>query len=571
MDSGMNHDHAPAVVERVVDSLDGAFEQSERYFATIGAGLAEAIVDFGRLTTTFETLSTSLENDDMREAADRLTMISRAIDAMAEALVGERATFVELLAINREVAERLARLQDGARTMTILTLNAKIEAARLDREEEDLSIFSIEMARTVKIAQETVDAHSSEQTSLIRLLGSACSAQADFENSHRDKIASISQELRSAFAIVDERRQRAAKVAARVGDHSKQISSAIGVAIIALQIGDNTRQRVEHVVEALRLLRSAAPIDDEAEDEATLRLVCLLEGAQLDAAASGFEDGVRHINEALEQLDRDCAAIGAQGKQICEATDGDQTSFFGVLKEKLQASQQLMGECAAASASLDEAKSAALRTLIALQERMDALEQAVNQMTLVGINAGLKSRQFGLAGLALGVIAEQLRSNAKQISCDAELLMPSLARALALARGFEEQTKTLVGIEDFEAELSAALSTFDDAAVRLDAAFASLLADSGRVNRFLSSSIVDLAPQQTLCAVLRDASLDLYRAARELPSTTSALASPSFLRSLWTLYTMEGERIVHRKFAEAPSRAEPPPPATADLDDILFA
>ncbi|WP_155931281.1 MULTISPECIES: hypothetical protein [Methylosinus] len=570
----MSHSAALSVVDRIAASLDGVFQDSERVFAAIGAGLGDAIVDFGGLTATFETLSTGLENDDMCEVANRLAKISGALDAVGEEMVGEQAALAELLAINREVADLLRRLQDGARTMTILTLNAKIEATRLDRDGEDLSIFSVEMARTVKVAQETVDAHGGEQAELIGKLASACLAQVEFERHYRGKIATVSQELRRAFGLVDERRRRAAKTAAGVGARSKQISSAIGVAIIALQIGDNTRQRIEHVVDALHMSRTTSPTLGSDKAIATLRTICLLEAAQIDAASSGFDDGLRQIREALEQLVEDCTAIGSEGAQIWGADNVANGSFLGALIEKLEASRQLMQECATASTAVEKVKFEALQTLISLEERMCSLEQAVKQMMLVGINAGLKSRQFGSGGLALGVIAEQLRSNAQRISSDAEMLMPSLGRALSLARGFVA-TKTSVGIDDFGADLSATLGDLDVIAQRLEGAFGSLLTDSRRVTDFLGGSIAELVPLQRVCDASSRAARDLEQAAFDLPELSDDLAaSASLLEAIWGLYTMEGERILHRGVVEPEGYRRPTPcnsDAEEDLGDILFA
>lgn len=576
---GMSFASSIATVDRVADSLDDVFQDSERTFATIGAGLGDAITNFATLTTTFETLSTSLENDDMRNAADRLTKIAGAIDSMSAALVSERSALAELLAVNREISGGLGRLQSGARTMTILTLNAKIEAARIDRNEEDISIFSIEMARTVKTAQDTVEMHSSAQANLTRLLEVACTEQAQFESTHRDKMVSIAQELLNAFGVVDDRRRQAAAIASGIGERSMQISASIGSAIVALQIGDNTRQRVEHVVSALRLLRSTLPSKSGVAgefsdvDHAMARSVLLLESAQIDAASEGFEDGVRQIREALERLAQDCAAIGEEGKQICSAGNGARGSFLDILKEKLATSKRLMRECAAASASVDNAKASALRTLISLQERMASLNEAVKQMTLVGINAALKSRHFGSDGLGLCVIAEQLRSYAKQISADAETLMPSLSRAIALAHGLEVRRASLVGMDDFEAELSTALDSFDDIALRLDRAFASLLSDVEKVNGFLGYSACDLAPQEVLCSVLRGAGRKLDGIARSVPDVSIRGSTNGFLDSLWSLYTMDGERSVHRRFCE-PSDDDGLVSSSsldAGLDDILFA
>ncbi|WP_400771469.1 hypothetical protein [Methylosinus sporium] len=303
------------------------------------------------------------------------------------------------------------------------------------------------------------------------------------------------------------------------------------------------------------------------------RAVLALEGAQVEAASGGFEDGVRQIRDSLARLTEDCAEIGDEGRLICSAGDGAPGSLFDVLKEKLAVSKRLMRECVAASASLESAKASALQTLISLQERMESLNEAVKQMTLVGINAALKSRHFGSDGLGLGVIAEQLRSYAKQISADAETLMPALSRAITLAHGLELRRGGLVGLDEFEAELSRALEGFDEIALGLDSAFASLLADVGKLEGFLGGALRELASQDQICSLLRIASRELDIAVEIIPETSGTTFDESIFDSLWSLYTMDGERSVHMRHHErsdgvawAPANA-----VEAELDDILFA
>jgi hypothetical protein len=589
MKTSMCDGYSIAVLDEIVGSLDGLFQEGEQTFAAIGEGLGDAIGNFATLTTMFETLSTGLENDDMRDAADRLAKISQAVMSMSDALASEHSVLAELLAVNREVSNRLGRLQDSARTMTMLTLNAKIEAARIDRLGEDLSIFSVEMAKTVKSAQETVDAHSLEQADLIRLLSSACAVQAEFAATHREMLALISREMMAGFETVDGRRRDAAIMAAGVGQRSRQIASAVGVAIIALQIGDTTRQRVEHTVDALRMLRSGLKPDasdaagselwpiglgDDDRDEA-FRSVCLLQIGQIDGTLEGFEEGLRNIHDALERLTQDCAAIGRQGQRICGASGGVAGSFFGALKEKLEVAKRLMDDCKIAGASVDRAKAAALETLMALRERMAALDKVVNEMTFVGVNAAVKARQFGSEGLGLGVIAEQLRIYAKQIAGDARLLIPSLQRAIDLAQGFEVGGSSADRIAEFDMELSAILDSFENCGTGLDAALAALLLDAEQVSVFLNNSVVRLVPQTAVCAVLRGTGHKLDRIVESLPppQPTPHSLIPLF-QSLWALYTMEGERRIHTHLCELPGAGAAMAISSSEassLDDILFA
>ncbi|MFX8453401.1 hypothetical protein ABTL48_20620, partial [Acinetobacter baumannii] len=75
----------------------------------------------------------------------------------------------------------------------------------------------------------------------------------------------IGQRLRQNLAAVAAHRRQAATAAMEIGRRSQAIAEGVGRTVVALQIGDITRQRLEHIDHAVAVLvRGLEPPVDAA-------------------------------------------------------------------------------------------------------------------------------------------------------------------------------------------------------------------------------------------------------------------------------------------------------------------
>jgi hypothetical protein len=561
----MTSSSLPILLQATSDRLNGLFDERERLFLAIGQSLGDAITQIGKVTNAFETLPSLLENSALRRAAERISGVARTTDAIRHAVTDENVALIELVALNGEIAERLMCLQRSIRTIAILTSNAKIEAARVEQGGGDFFIFTTEIAQLAKQAQDTVDVYMNEQRKLALLLSNVRKAQTQFQHKYSGTLVSISEELDATLAAVDARRSRAAASAGNIAARSKRINAAIGTAVMALQISDTTRQRIEHVHLVLEHIRDGfrGHSDHQADDVWSRSLteaarddvagaICRLQSVQLDDALLEYEETVGKVYDSLAQLVDECRGVASEGSDVYGSTGQETESFLEVLKNKLRLSVVLIHDCQIARSSATHATAIVATTVRQLQEKLSSIDQIVVDMTLVGMNAALKSRQLGNLGRGLGIIADELRVYATQTAKGADALRPALASAIGSAEGF---CKTRLSQDEDKAnldeELAAAMKGLGECATKLNEALSALSCGAKQVGKVLEVSAARIDEQKGAPAALHQAQLELDLLAKSRPHTESGSAAFDEMTDLiWGCYTMARERAVHEKFLE---------------------
>ena len=108
------------------------------------------------------------------------------------------------------------------------------------------------------------------------------------------------------------------------------------------------------------------------------------------------------------------------------ARTADSVSFLTRIKQTLAQASTLIGTCESAGRSVDEALAIVEDTLAKFRQAIAGLAEATVDITLIGMNAGLKASHLGSRGSAFVVIANELKATADQVSAGAGRLRPVL-------------------------------------------------------------------------------------------------------------------------------------------------
>lgn len=578
-----------SALNAIAGKVDSAFTERERAFGDIGKRLGDAVLEIAQITSLVDGLPGLLESETLNDATARVSKVARMISAIGSVIPDENRALTELLKVNKDVASGLERLQNNIRIISILTLNAKIEAASVEREESDFSSFTLEIAQLAATARATVDGYLREHRKLVALLKGACKSKALFQQKYQSPLLSLSGQLSESLKAVESRRRQAAESALDIGACSKRINAAIGGAVMALQISDITRQRIEHVHFAVEHMISGLSGDgsqctddgwgqsaDLAERESAAAYICAMESAQMDGALTEYEEEAGKIHESLKNLEEECAGVAQHGQELYGSAGKDSGSFLEVLKANLNVAMRLIHECMKAQASVDSATAAVTSTVIELQRQIISVSQIVLDMTLVGMNAALKSRQLGSKGKGLGIIADELRSYAHQTAQEAENLTPALELVIQSVSCFEDLrlTREKENVPDLDNVLATALKGFDDCAASLDNALKGLSNGGKHILSVLQNCVAEIEDQKSAPAILTEARDDLGGISQ---CDTAAEFYPGLLEDLmhiyWKRYTMASEREIHQQYSDAPQSVEPKTPDENSvlLDDFMVA
>jgi methyl-accepting chemotaxis protein len=558
-----------------VTAIEQAGSQVEQVFAEVGGHLGSAHAIFAGLNGGLNSLSDELSGSKIQGASAAFQDIASRLRGLADALPAETALLGTIGASAARASALLKQLIQHIHLITVIARSARIEAASLEGDRDDFLSFTREASDLAAAVKSSIMTCSKEQQQLAQAITAALSGQHEFEKRYHDRLLSVSAELISTFTGIKQLQSQGDQVAQLARSSTMRIGEAVGVAIVSLQAGDSTRQRLEHICRGLRQVTAA---DGDLTPSAA-SLVCLLQGAQLKNTVSEFEADIGKINGSLALLSADSNAMVAHGRQLYGGKDNDMASFLAVMKQRLAEASQLISACGQAKVSVDASIATLEGVLVKFRSAISTLDETVVDITLIGMNAGLKAGHLGEKGRAFVVIANELKQTADRISGAAKLLDPVLAEIEQAA----DRLKTLrseeesLHVADLEASIAAAVEEIESGNGRLVALMEHLTHESVQFETLMTGARKTMSGLGVKFAALPGLA-DLLEQANRIANTLSSADvenAGELFDELYMQYTMELERDVHCKLSErfgisCRRSVAAPSIAAADAEDVLF-
>ncbi len=579
-------------LDRIAGVVRAASASTEARFLEIGTRLESSAERLAMLTRTFDTLSDAMKSESLRQAARDLSQVAARVSALAQGQNDDARSFLGLTGLTTAIEGRILRMAAAIKGVGILATNAKIAAAHIRDAEVDFAGFAAEINRTLKLAQNSLDHFAAELAGVGHHLRAAVASQAALKEHQSAAVHTIPLRLAQSVDAITARGQRAVAVAAAVGQGSQRIAQRIGNAVMALQVGDITRQRIEHVDYALGLLAETLPVGGDVPDggDPLVAFGCRVQAAQLLDAGDGFHHEIRQIRASLQELATDAHAILRHGQDVFGAAGegpvrtqggGDrQGSFLGALEKEVDAVGAILHGFGAARAKADEVAASVSGATARLASHIRTLRSLESDIRLMGLNTTLKCGRLGTAGRPLAIIAQELRSYANQIAVEASAVMSDLDQVVAIADALS--TRLQAGgageIASVSEIMARSLSCLSAAGESLGGALAALEQDGAAVAGLLRETAARTSAQEETSALLRQAAAEL---AGIVPDGDGAAPdSPqgdAFIAQIARSYTMARERAILDRHAPGRVQSGEPaaPPsgpasAAAELEDIFF-
>jgi hypothetical protein len=367
--------------------------------------------------------------------------------------------------------------------------------------------------------------------------------------------------------------ERVSRVAIEVAGLAREVQKKVGKALAALQIGDITRQRIEHVQQALDLLAQVPGLAPEPR----ARLEAFVHGllaAQLRATAQDFHRDVARIGQSMSGMAADATEI-LRLRDLAFGRAGGGDSFLKRMENHVSQALDLVDRLEQADLAATGVGRSAAVAAADLSTRITGLQAIKTDVQQMALNTTLKCSRIGETGKPLAVIAVELRLHAGHMETSAQT-------ALTCLSDLTEAAGALGGAEDDDAQApGGAGAALSDAAARLHKAGDAVEADlvelarqgEGVVNS-LRSAAARLDFQREIGAILDEAVETLAEQAGDETPWTDDLRGPlgALLARIAKDYTMATEREVHRTHTAGldldaePAEANP----AANEDDVLF-
>jgi len=554
-------------------------EEIENAFVSVGTRLSEGAAMLNRLTKLFEALPAALQGDEVIEASSQLRAVASKARGLTLDFAKEKADLERLAQVVAAANSPIGELRRAVKMMGIVSINARVTAAGIVGDNEDFEVFTTDISTLSDSARTTIHEFSQVYRQLTSEVEKAAGQRARFDAAHAHTLSELAEKLDETLGALDAQRHSAVESSAETGRVSRGIVGRIGSAVMALQVGDSTRQRLEHVEAGLQCLAdivAGKPVDGASFDESVqaqaVTALSLLEQTQLHETAREFADEVGEAEQALAALASDAGTIMARSRNLYGAGN-QEASALTTLSAQLRVATGILRDCEVERGKLEAVASAVQQTVSVLLGHVAAVQDIEANMRLVSLNAAVRCAQLGPRGASLTVIASQLRELTTETVVAAEAAMGQLDEASTLAGAFGaaasgDNAGQIGRLEQVANHAMTLLSGLDE---RLATAMASLNADGPKVIALLGAAAKGIDGQVRLSESMDDIAMQIAALSSEpMPAPVPEELTP-VLERLRKSYTMEAERRIHTGFFGG---AAPVAPAAEnddfDMDAMMF-
>ena len=263
----------------------------------------------------------------------------------------------------------------------------------------------------------------------------------------------------------------------------------------------------------------------------------------------------------LSNLAGQAEDISRMAQQVGSSDREQSRSFVSGIRSKLGAALELSQQAGAARAKVDEAVGGIVQSTARVDEQMQVLSEVTSTMSMIGINAVLRARRVGTAGLGLGVIADQLQDTADTVVTDLGIVTPALRDVVATTQNLAAMLAARRGdLADSGGETAnAALTSFSAIGAEMERILQVLVESGGVAARDLNAASVQPAVDGSLHRMVQL----IERLEALVVEDVGAGADDTDLEALDATfakrYSMAAERDIHDAFcASAGERISDP-------------
>jgi hypothetical protein len=533
--------------EAMIRDLGAAASAAEHGFLAAGQSLEGAVGILDRLARRFAAYIAELTGAALGETHRDLAAAGEHVAALADVRRADAAALEALGTIVTATAHRAAALQPVTHEVEALSLNASVVAGGLGIAGTDFAAFAGSIRNAARHARACLDAAREGFGKVDQEVTAARTATTAFAERHGPAMQSIPARLAGNLRSLAAQQRIAADAATVAHRRSEEIRRQVAEQIVALQLGDITRQRLEHVQFAAQL--QATP---------GRQLGALLAAQLTDAADELAREGER-VESGMRRLAEAARAIGELGARV--HGDAQHGGFIGDLEADIRHTGALFGELSAGDAETERRMAAVLEAADTLGAQLSRLQSVQEDIRIMGLNATLKCGRLGEIGRPLAVVARELRLCSLRFGASATAVLADLDRLRALAATRRDPSRRDKHAELARAaeELLAPLQRLRQLEQEVASILAQLTQDADEAGRLVAAAVAQFAVRHALAATLRQAAGELASWSGEDTDVSDVLDRVA------AGYTMAREREVHVRFAPLPEA-----PASADLADILF-
>jgi hypothetical protein len=345
-----------------------------------------------------------------------------------------------------------------------------------------------------------------------------------------------------------------------------------------MQVGDITRQRIEHCQSSLQILQDYLQSPEatelgEAQRESLSQIIRQLVSLQLNQSIEDFDRDTAKIVATVASFRSDLMEIDALRRAMGHGGDEAGDNAMRQLENGVGAARGAVRDIEAVAHEAAELSRTTGETVGELVKGIGIVQLVRTDIHYMALNTNLRCSKIGEEGKAINVVTTELRNFAAELDQSADKILAELqileaaARKLNEAEGNGEQ-------QSLDQRLEKAMANIRAVGDRMDHQMDALSDQSETAISEMDRSLARLDFNAELGDVLRACAEELAvdDIATEAPGLDEAITELG--SRIARLYTMVSERELHARVLGTAAPVEAPVVAAVmsddDIDDALF-
>jgi uncharacterized phage infection (PIP) family protein YhgE len=557
-----------------IDRMEAARSRIEERFLEGGAALLSILDVLNKLIGSLDQLTGSLDegtaNATMAELKNTVDRLSHLTELEAVRQVG----FQEIALTERKLQPQIEEMQETLRYLRTFAVTAKITGAGIS----DFAGFAEEILERIQEGTRQVNDFAGKLSTLGQGLGPVMVKGKATLASYDKTVPRIVEGLTEGAAEIGKHRKSLVERAVRVRAVAGAIQTKLATTLSAMQVGDITRQRIEHCQSSLRILSeylrspAAAGLSEEQRESLSL-IIRMLVSQQLNQSILDFDRDTTKIVATVASFRSDLSEIEALRAATAENGSGGGESAIRELENSVADARSAVRNVEGVASQASELSRSTGKTVQQLLDGIGIVRAVRTDIHYMALNTNLRCGKIGEEGRAINVVTAELRNFAALLDETAEKILAelhTLEAASSKLNGVQGESEE----ESLDLRLAAALENIRVVGDRMDAQMAALGDQSKTAVGEMDASLARLNFNAELGEVLRSCAreLELDGPVSEAPGIEEPLADLG--ARIARLYTMVAERELHAEVLGTAPPVEVAAVATVmsdeDIDDALF-
>jgi hypothetical protein len=546
---------------------EGRSRLEERFLAG-GDVLATTVQSVSQMVATLDDVMKAMDQSRVDMTIADLAETARNLLALPEAHARRSAQLAELAGITAAMTEQVDDMLVIIRFLRSFTTTVKVTGAGAD----GFDAFANEMLNEINEARRQADLFQGTLERLCGGIASASAANAEVDMAYKQVVPGLAAALTGDATQFGEYHARIRGVAGELTALVRGIQTKMGRALSALQVGDITRQRVEHVQAGLALLRrdmEAGTRLAPTEMSLYLRLLAL----QADDLLTEFNDGCNTVMASLSGLAADTKELLIMGKTARGSASAGGEGFLAALEGSVAKARQLVCQVESTAERLQSVCNATGSTARDLALSVDNIQAIETKIQHMAINTSLRCSRMGEAGKPINVVATELRAIAGQMEVVSGRLLSTLRQLEEKSDALLSNGETGTGLGD---QLDRALASISEAGGKISRDLGLLAERGDGIAHDVTRDVAGLDFTGAIGPVLAECARQIEDYASAVGEPDGDIEEPSdellnLADTLYATYTMARERQIHGLVFAPPVASTAPAAAAADDDlDAAF-